>query len=69
MKHEFSRQSFEQCSNIKSHEIQAMGAELFQRTDRQTDRHEDNGRFSHCAKAPETSTFCPHAAFTCFVWI
>jgi len=35
----------------------------------QTDRHEDNGRFSRCVKAPERSTFCPHAAFMCFVWI
>jgi hypothetical protein len=45
------------------------GGQKGRQTDRQTGRHEDNDRFSHFAKAPKRSTFCPHAAFMCFVWI
>jgi len=54
MKLEFSKQIFEENSNIKFHENPSSGRQVVQRgrTDGRTDRHERNNRFSkYCQSA------------------
>ena len=68
MKLEFSWQIFEKHSNIKFHENPPSESRVVPCG--RTDRHDKaNNHFSHFRESAWNSTFCPHSAFMCFVWI